>query len=129
MTPKKKVTEEDLKVTEALLARSFSNLKSSLTRIPGDMVKPVTGTVKEHPYASMAAAAGAGLIGYEIIHLMTPRVVVREVKVQPQVEAKEHARASLTSQIMSFAAPYIAGYLQQEVTRLLVQRHQDQDTK
>jgi len=119
MIPPKKVTEEDLKATEALLARSFSNMKSSLTRIPGDMVKPVTGTVKEHPYASVAAAAGAGLIAYELIRLMTPRVITREVKVQPNVEVKEHARPSLTSQIMAFATPYIINYLQQEVTRLL----------
>ena len=119
MIPRKRVTEEDLKVTEAMLARSYTNLKSSLTRIPGDMVEPVTGTVKAHPYASTAAAAGIGIIAYELIRLLTPRVVTREVKVQPQVEVKEHARPSLTSQIMAFAAPYIVSYLQQEVTRLL----------
>lgn len=119
MIPKKSVTEEDLKATEAMLASSFTNMKSSLTRIPGDMVKPVTSMVKAHPYASLAAAAGVGLIAYELIRLMTPRVVTREVKVQPRVEIKEHARSSLTSQIMAFAAPYIVGYIQQEVRRML----------
>ncbi len=89
MIPKKKVTEEDLKATEALLASSFKNMKSSLTRIPGDMVKPVTSTVKAHPYATLAAAAGAGLIAYQLIRLMTPRVVTREVHVGPQGEVKE----------------------------------------
>ncbi len=119
MIPKKNVTEEDLKATEALLASSFKNMKSSLTRIPGDMVKPVTSTVKAHPYATLAAAAGAGLIGYQLIRLMTPRVVTREVKVGPQGEVKEHTRPSLASQIMAFAAPYIVSYIQQEVTRFL----------
>jgi hypothetical protein len=119
MIPKKNVTEEDLKATEALLANSFSNMKSSLTRIPGDIVKPVTSTVKAHPYATLAAAAGAGLIGYQLIRLMTPRVVTREVKVGPQGEVKESTRPSLASQIMAFAAPYIVTYIQQEVTRFL----------
>lgn len=119
MIPKKNITEEDLKATEALLASSFSNMKSSLTRIPGDMVKPVTSTVKAHPYATLAAAAGAGLIGYQLIRLLTPRVVTREVKVGPQGEVKEHTRPSLASQIMAFAAPYIVSYIQQEVTRFL----------
>lgn len=119
MIPPKRVTEEDLKATEAMLARSFSNMKSSVTRIPSDMVKPVTSTVKEHPFASLAAAAGIGLIAYELIRLMTPRVVTREVKVGPQGEVKERARSSLTSQIMAFAAPYVISYLQQEITRFL----------
>jgi hypothetical protein len=129
MIPKKKVTEEDLKVTEALLASSFNNMKNSLARIPGDMVKPVTSTVKAHPYATVATAAGAGLMGYQLIRLMTPRVITREVKVGPQGEVKEPARASLASQILSIAAPYILGYLRQEVTRLLASSHQDRDTK
>ena len=119
MMPKKNVTEEDLKATEAMLARSFTNMKSSLTRIPGDVVKPVTGTVKAHPYASLAAAAGAGLIAYLLIRAATPKVVVREVGSQTGGEAKEHRRPSMTSQIMAIAAPYVVSYIQQEVTRML----------
>ncbi|HEY3421737.1 MAG TPA: hypothetical protein VGK13_01165 [Methanocellaceae archaeon] len=119
MIPKKNVTEEDLKATEAMLASSFKNMKSSLTRIPGDMVKPVTNIVKAHPYATVVAAAGAGLIGYQLIRLMTPRVVTREVRVGPKGEVTEHKRSSLASQIVAFAAPYIVSYIQQEVTRFL----------
>lgn len=119
MIPKKKVTEEDLKVTEAMLARSFANLKSSVTRVPSDIVKPVTGTVREHPYATIAAAAGIGLVAYEFIKLVTPRVVMKEVKVQPRVDVSERGRSKLTSQVMALAAPYLVGYLQQEVSRLL----------
>jgi hypothetical protein len=119
MIPKKKVTEEDLKATEALLAGSFSNMKNSLTRIPGDMVKPVTSTVKAHPYATMAAAAGAGLIAYLLIRAATPNMVVREVNAQTGAEAKVHRRPSILSQVVSFATPYVVAYVQQEVTRLL----------
>lgn len=129
MSSKQKITEADLKATEALLAISYANMKRSLARIPGDMVKPVTGTVKAHPYASLAAAASAGLIGYELIKLMTPRVITREVNVQPQGEVKEHAYSSMASQIMTFAAPYVVSYLQQEVTRLLTQPRHNEDLK
>jgi hypothetical protein len=129
MSSRQKITEEDLKATEALLAISYANMKRSLARIPGDMVKPVTGTVKAHPYASLAAAAGAGLIGYELINLMTPRVVTKEVNTQSRGEVKEHASSSMASQIMAFAAPYVVSYLQQEVTRLLTQPRHNEDMK
>jgi hypothetical protein len=129
MSTKQKITEEDLKATEALLAISYANMKRSLARIPGDIVKPVTGTVKAHPYASLAAAAGTGLIGYELINLMRPRVVIKEVNVPSRGEIKEHASSSMVSQIMAFAAPYVVSYLQQEVTRLLTQPRQDEDMK
>jgi hypothetical protein len=129
MSTKQRITEEDLKATEALLAISYANMKHSLARIPGDIVKPVTGTVKAHPYASLAAAAGAGLIGYELINLMTPRVVTKEVNVPSRSEVKEHASSSMVSQIMTFAAPYVVSYLQQEVTRLLTQPRHNEDIK
>lgn len=119
MIPKKKITEDDLKATEALLASSFNHMKSSLTRIPGDMVKPVTGTVKAHPYATVAAAAGTGLIAYLLIRAATPKVVIREVSAQPGGEPKVHRRSSILSQIISLATPYIVAFVQQEVTRML----------
>lgn len=126
MIPKKNVTEEDLHITEALISQSFSNLMGAISKVPEDMtkpvrdsIKPVTGTIKEHPYASIAAAAGVGIIAYQFIRLVTPRVVVKEVRLEPEVRIKEDGRSSAASQILALAAPYIAGYLQQEISRLL----------
>ena len=125
MIPKKQVTEDDLKATEAMLARSFGNMKNSLTRIPSDLAKPVTGPVKAHPYATLAVAAGAGFVAYLLIRAATPRVVVREMKMQPGGKAVEQRKPSILSQIVTLATPYVISYVQQEVTRMLSQPRQE----
>lgn len=120
MTPySRPVTDEDVHITEALIAHSFSNLKKSLSKKPIDLTKPVTDTIKEHPLATVGVAAGAGLLAYELIRLVTPRVVVKEIAVQPQVEVREQRRKDLTSQLVSLAMPYLAGILQQELGRII----------
>ena len=121
MASKNRVTEADLKATEAMLASSFNNLKTSVTRIPSDVVSPVTNTVKKHPYATIAAAAGAGLVAYLLIRAATPRVVVREVSAQPgeKVKGSKSRSRNLLSEIITLATPYIMAYAKQEITRML----------
>lgn len=123
--PKKAVTEEDVKATEARLAESIAGLKTSITKIPSDAVRPVTDTVRAHPYLSVAAAAGAGFVLYSLLSVIMPRtkVVKREVTVQPQVEIREHHAPSFGSKMLSEAAalitPYITGYVQNELSRII----------
>jgi hypothetical protein len=129
MLPKKNVTEEDLKATEARLSGSYSDLKQALFNLPSDAVRPVTDTVRSHPYASVAAAAGAGYLAFRLLDVLMPRtkVITREVSVQPEIEikevAKEKEKRSLASRLLSeavaLALPYITGYVQSEVSRLL----------
>lgn len=109
----KKVTEEDIHLTEAMIARSYNNMKQAVTKMPSDLTKPLSGVVKDHPIAVAAGAAGAGLIAYEFIRLITPRVVVKEMALQPELEVKGPVQKSdLTSQVISFAMPYLLAHLQ-----------------
>jgi hypothetical protein len=124
--PKKAVTEEDVKATEARLAENFSGLKTSITKIPSDAVRPFTDTVRAHPYLSVAVAAGAGFVLYSLLNVIIPKtkVIKREVTVQPQVEIREqHAAPSFGSKLLSEAAalimPYITGYVQSELSRII----------
>src|SRR5512146_1429270 len=123
--PKKAVTEEDVKATEARLAASFNGLKTSITNIPSDMARPITDTVREHPYLTVAAAAAGGFVLYSLLNVLIPRtkVVEREVTVQPPVEVKEHRAPSLASKLLSeaipFLTPYITGYVQNELSRII----------
>lgn len=123
--PKKAVTEEDVKATEARLAASFNGLKTSITNIPSEMARPVTDTVREHPYLTVAAAAAGGFVLYSLLNVLIPRtkVVEREVTVQPEVEVKEHRAPSLASKLLSeaitFMTPYITGYVQSELSRII----------
>lgn len=123
--PSKRVTEEDVKATEARLGESFASLKQAVLDIPSEAAKPVTDVVKKHPYASVAAAAGTGFLAYRALSLLMPRtkVVTREITVQPELEIKEHKKRSLASDIFSqalaMATPYITSYVQNEAARLL----------
>lgn len=123
--PKKAVTEEDIKATEARLAASFNGLKTSISNIPSEMARPVTDTVREHPYLTVAAAAVGGFVLYSLLNVLIPRtkIVEREVTVQPEVEVKEHRAPSLASKLLSeavtFMTPYITGYVQSELSRII----------
>jgi hypothetical protein len=124
--PKKSVTEEDVKATEARLAASFTGLKTSITNIPSDMARPVTNTVREHPYLTVAAAAGAGFVLYSLLNVLIPRtkVIERDVTVQPEIDVKVQRHApSVTSKLLSeaitFMTPYITGYVQNELSRII----------
>lgn len=123
MIPKKQVTEEDIKLTEERLASSFRGLKESITRAPSDAVKPVTDTVKAHPFITIGAALGVGIIAFRAIMLLTPRtrIINREIVVRPQVEVKELHKKSVTSDLMSqaiaLAYPYLMAYLKNELSR------------
>ncbi len=132
--PKKAVTEEDIKATESRLAASFNGLKTSITNIPSEAARPVTDTVRKHPYMSVAAAAGAGFVFYSLLNVLIPRtkVIRREVTVQPQVEIREQSTkslgSSLLSQVIGFITPYVTSYLQTEVSRIVAKKEQSPDS-
>jgi hypothetical protein len=128
MIPKKNVTEEDVKATEARLAGSYAGLKQALMSIPSEAVRPVTDTVREHPYASVAAAAGAGYLAFRLLGVLMPRtkVITREAPAQPEVETKEAVKKpgrpwalTLLSEAVAFIMPYVMSYVKSEVSQLL----------
>lgn len=116
------VTEEDVKATEARIMDSFTGLKRSILDIPSEVAKPMTDTIREHPYASVAAAAGAGFLAFRVARQLLP-VVVREAPGMPAPEVKERKKTSLISRIISQAVPmitpYVASYVQNVVSDLI----------
>lgn len=124
---KESVNQEDVHVTEAYISSAFSRLKRSVLDIPGQVTNPVVSTVKEHPFASMAAAAGAGIIIHQVIKATQPKVVVKEV-------AKGSGKGSVTkgivgdvasqllAQMLPLAAPYLAAILEKEMTKMLTSK-------
>ncbi|HTY91093.1 MAG TPA: DUF883 C-terminal domain-containing protein [Methanocella sp.] len=133
--PRKAVTEEDVKATEARLAESFESLKKSITAIPEEATKPVTDTVKAHPYATVGTAAGAGFALYSLLSLLIPKtkVIKREVIVQPQVEVKEREVKSFSSKLLSeavaLATPYITSYMENELARIRSKQSEPEQEK
>lgn len=117
MENRRRVTEEDLLITEALIADSYGRLKQSVVQAPSRALRSAGQAISEHPFAAAATATVAGIIAYKLLGLMTPRVVVEEADVQPHATVKTaRGRPDLMMEILSvilpLAAPYVAGLIQ-----------------
>jgi hypothetical protein len=112
----RRVTEEDLLITEALIAKSYGQLKKSVVRAPSRALGSVSGTISRHPFAAAAAAIAGGIAAYVIITRMTSHGASATQK-------RDRSRPDLMMEIMSvflpLAAPHIASYIQKYLGRIL----------
>jgi hypothetical protein len=120
----RRVTEEDLLITEALIAKSYSQLKQSVIQAPSRAYRSVGQTVREHPFATAATAVVAGIVVYGIIKLITPRTSVQEAQGRSRVTMqKDTSRPDLMHEMLSMiiplVAPYITGYIQKYIGGIL----------
>jgi hypothetical protein len=118
------VTEEDLLITEALIAKSYSQLKQSVIQAPSRAYRSVGQTVREHPFATAATAVVAGIVVFGIIKLITSRASVQEAKGRSRVTLqKDTSRPDLMHEMLSMiiplVAPYITGYIQKYIGGIL----------
>lgn len=122
MDNRRQVTREDILRTEALIAESYSQMKHSVTKAPSRMSRSLSQTVQEHPVAAAAAAVTGGLVVYGIIKLITSSA--RAVPDRSRDSSyNDSSRTDLAHEIFSMmiplAAPYITGYLQKYLGRIL----------
>ncbi len=119
----RRVTEEDLHVTEAMLADSFTRLKRSITEAPKEAVRPASDIIREHPFASTAAAAGAGIIAFQLMKLIfssgTPRREIRMGRGGISRGIVGGLGRDVMGQVMALATPYIASAIERQITRAL----------
>lgn len=123
MENRRRVTEEDLLITEALIALSYGRLKQSVVQAPSRALRSAGHAISEHPFKAAATATVAGIIAYKLLGLMTPRVVVEEDGVQPHATVKAaRSRPDLMREILSvilpLAAPYVAGLIQSSIGKI-----------
>jgi hypothetical protein len=124
MENRRRVTQEDLLITEALIAQSYSKLKQSVIQAPSRAYRSVGQTVREHPYATAATAVVAGVAVYGIIKLVTSRASGNEAQGRSKgTIQKDTSRADLMHNmllmILPLAAPYISGYIQKYLGKIL----------
>lgn len=113
MEGRRRVTEEDLHVTEALIADSFGRLKKSIAEAPHEAVRPAANLIREHPFVAAAAAAGAGMVAFQVFRMVAPGPA-------PKGQEKRGDKSSgLIAQLLPMAAPYIASMLQQQLGKAL----------
>jgi len=118
MERRRQITEEDILVTEAMIARSYGRLKRSVVQAPSRAFRSAGETVRKHPFATAAAAVGAGIALFGLFRLIT-RLGTRE---KDAGSRERGSRPDMTRQILSMiiplAAPYVTGYLKNYMAKV-----------
>jgi hypothetical protein len=119
MEKHRKVTEEDILMTEELIARSYGRLKQSVVQAPSRAFTCASNTLKEHPIAAAGAAVGAGITLYGLFRLMTRQGSVKESTAygREKQSGPDMTRVIL-SLVIPMVTPYIAGYLGKYMGRI-----------
>ena len=116
MESRRRITEEDLLVTEALIAESYGRLKKSVVQAPSRALGSFGGTISRHPFAAAATAIAGGIAAYVIITRMTSHVAVAERK---RDMSRPDLMHEMLSMIVPLVAPSITGYIQKYIGRIL----------
>lgn len=117
MESNRRITKEDLLVTESLIAQSYSELKQSVIQNPFSVCKTVGKTVHDHPIATAATAVVAGIAVYGIFQLMTSRAPTKEAQQRSRVTRQKDTNNTdlireMIPVIIPIVTPYITTYLQ-----------------
>jgi hypothetical protein len=123
MENRRRITEEDLLVTEALIAASYSQLKQSVVQAPSRALKSAGQTVRDHPYATVATIVVAGVALYGIFKIMSSRPSSDDVRHNPQISRQKNTGSmdllqELLPLIMPMVTPYIMGYIQKYLGKI-----------
>jgi len=116
MESRRRITEEDLLVTEACIADSYGRLKKSVIHAPSRALGSVGGTITRHPFAAAATAMIGGIAAYVLITRMTSHGTVAG---QKRERSHPDLMMEILSMLLPLAAPYIASYIQEYIGRIL----------
>ncbi len=124
METRKRVTEEDLLITEALIAKSYSQLKQSVIQVPSRAFTSAGQTARQHPYATAGIAIVAGVAMYGILKMVTSRASTHETPGRSRsTRKKDTGHPDLMQQmllmIIPLMFPYIGGYIQKYLGKIL----------
>jgi hypothetical protein len=116
---RKPISEDDILLTELLLARSFGNLKQSVAREASRTFSSLGGTVKKHPYAVAGAAVGAGVILYGLFRLLNRGgSASRSVAGGRKQDSRSGMTMEFLSLMMPIIMPYITAYVEKYTGRM-----------
>jgi hypothetical protein len=123
MENRRRITEKDLLVTEALIAASYGSLKQSVVEAPSRALKSAGQTVRNHPYATAATVVVAGVALYGIYKLMSSRPSREDAREEPPISRRKNTGSmdllqELLPVIMPMVTPYIMGYIQKYLGKI-----------
>ena len=116
------ITEEDVYLTELLIARSYGKLKHSVEKASSDALGSVAdavgGTVRKHPYATAGAAVGAGIIMFMLFRMMNTRGSSRQKGGSDREKSRSGMHADILGMLVPIVAPYLTAYLEKYLARM-----------
>jgi hypothetical protein len=120
---RKPITEDDVLLTELLLARSYGNLKKSVVKTSFAALGSVGGTVRKHPYATAGAAAGAaagaGLLLFMLVRMMRGGGSRRNADEGRGHATRPDMALDFLSLLMPVITPYITAYVEKYLGRTI----------
>jgi hypothetical protein len=116
MESRRRITEDDLLVTEALIAESYGQVKKSVVQAPSRALGSVGGTIRNHPFAAAATAIVGGIAAYVIITRMTSHGAGDGQKRERSHSDLMH---EMQAMIIPLAAPFVMGYIQKYLGSIL----------
>jgi hypothetical protein len=117
------ITEEDLLMTELLLARSFEDLKQSAVQATSRSLRSAGGSLRQHPYAVAGAAVGAGVLLYGIFQLVNRNGSVEKSSTHDRQYSRSVVTMELLSLIIPIVKPYITAYLENYMGKMFPKGH------
>jgi hypothetical protein len=125
MINRRRITEEDLLVTEALIAESYGQLKQSVARVPSKACESVVKTLSDHPYATAGTAVVGGVALYGIIKMMTSHSSGQGAgRDRERDTCRPNHMHDMLTMVLPLVTPYLAGYVQKYLGSILSE-HRD----
>jgi hypothetical protein len=124
MMNRRRITEEDLLVTEKLIAESYGQVRLSVTQAPSRALGSFCTVIRKHPFAAAGTAVVAGAVLVGIFKLVTSRSSYNDEQGRSRtLTQRDTRRQGLTHEMLSMmiplAAPYITGYIQNYIGRII----------
>ena len=118
MERRKPITEDDLLMTELLIARSFENLKQSAVRTTSRSLRSAGDSLRKHPYAVAGAAVGTGILLYGIFRLLNRHGPAgKRDAVDREYSGRSGLAMDLLSLMFPLVKPYVTEYLENYMGR------------
>jgi hypothetical protein len=122
MKNRRPINEDDLLLTEMLIAKSYGNLKKSVVQASSDafgsLGEPVGGTIKKHPYATAGTAVGAGVLLVALFKLMSRGGSGKRNGNEGRGRSSGMG-SDILSMLMPLAMPYLTAYLEKYLGRMV----------
>jgi hypothetical protein len=123
MKNRRPINEDDILLTEMLIAQSYGNLKKSVVQASSETLGTLGGavgsTVRKHPYATAGAAVGAGIVLFGLFKLLN-----REGSGKRGAEdrgQKSGMNMDILSILMPLVTPYLTAYLENYLGKMVSQ--------